>query len=254
MDQRKLAERQFGDVASNYLSSAVHANGPDLARLRDLARARRLDRALDVGCGAGHVSFALASAGVSKVIAYDPSAPMLAVVAQEAQARGYGAIDITRGPAEQLPFDDDSFDLVVSRFSAHHWSSVDTAIAQMVRVLKVGGRLIIIDVVSPESPLLDTTLQTLEVLRDMSHVRNYRLTEWLSMLHGHGLTDVESHGWKLSLEFSSWVKRIGTPQPRVLALHAMMDDLPTEARDYFAITADRSLRIDAAWMESPKPA
>jgi len=254
MDQRNLAVRQFGDVASNYLSSTVHATGADLTRLGALAQAQRPARALDVGCGAGHVSFALAGAGVPKVTAYDPSEAMLAVVEQEARARGYGAVEIACGPAEQLPFDDASFDLVVTRFSAHHWSSVVTAIGEMLRVLRAGGRLVVIDVVSPEIPLLDTTLQTLEVLRDMSHVRNYRLSEWLSMLQSHGLTDVKSHGWKLTLEFSSWVKRIGTPERRAQALHALLDDLPTEAREYFAVTAERSFKIDAAWMESSKPA
>lgn len=252
MDQRHLAVRQFGDMASNYLSSAVHATGADLTRLHALAQQARFARALDVGCGAGHVAFALARAGVARVVAYDPSAQMLSVVEQESKARGYAAIEIARGPAEVLPFDDASFDLVASRFSAHHWSSVAAAIAEMARVLRSGGKLIIIDVVSPESPLLDTTLQTLEVLRDMSHVRNYRLSEWLSMLGGHGLADTTSHGWKLPLEFSSWVKRIGTPPQRVQALHAMIDDLPTEAREYFAITAERSFEIDVAWMESQK--
>jgi ubiquinone/menaquinone biosynthesis C-methylase UbiE len=254
MDQRNLAVRQFGDVASNYLSSAVHATGADLTRLYALAQQLRAARALDVGCGAGHVSFALARAGVAKVIAYDPSAPMLSVVEQESKARGYAAIQIARGSAEVLPFDDASFDLVVTRFSAHHWASVATAIGEMTRVLAAGGRLIVIDVVSPESPLLDTTLQTLEVLRDMSHVRNYRLSEWLSMLSGHGLTDTTSDGWKLALEFSSWVKRIGTPDRRVQALYAMIDDLPSEAREYFAVTAERSFKIDAVWLESVKPA
>jgi len=248
MDQRDLAARQFGDVASNYLSSTVHATGVDLDRLVELAQQRGPARALDLGCGAGHVSFALARAGVPQIVASDLSAQMLEVVEREATVRGY-TIKTARAPAEQLPFDDASFDLVATRFSAHHWSSVPTAVAEIARVLKVGGKLIVIDVLSPESALLDTTLQTLEVLRDMSHVRNYRLSEWLSMLGAQAWRDARSDTWKLSLEFASWVRRIGTPELRVQALHAMMEDLPSEAREYFAVAADRSFKIDAVWIE-----
>jgi ubiquinone/menaquinone biosynthesis C-methylase UbiE len=254
MDQRNLAARQFGDMAANYLSSAVHATGADLDRLGVQAQQLAPARALDLGCGAGHVSFALARAGVPKVIAYDLSQAMLNVVEQEGRARGYAAIETSRGPAEQLAFDDASFDLIATRYSAHHWSSVTAAVGEMARVLKPGGTLIVIDVVSPTSPLLDTMLQTLEVLRDMSHVRNYRLCEWLAMLAERGFRDPRTDTWRLSLEFSSWVRRIGTPERRVQALQAVMDDLPSEVRDYFAVTPERAFQIDAAWIEHRKPA
>jgi ubiquinone/menaquinone biosynthesis C-methylase UbiE len=254
MDQRNLAARQFGDMAVNYLSSAVHATGADLDRLVVQAQQLAPARALDLGCGAGHVSFALARAGVPKVIAYDLSQAMLNVVEQEGHARGYAAIETRRGPAEQLTFDDASFDLIATRYSAHHWSCVTAAVGEMARVLKPGGTLIVIDVVSPTSPLLDTMLQTIEVLRDMSHVRNYRLSEWLAMLAERGFREPQTDTWRLSLEFNSWVRRIGTPERRVQALHAVMDDLPSEVRDYFAVTPERAFQIDAAWIEHRKPA
>jgi ubiquinone/menaquinone biosynthesis C-methylase UbiE len=252
MDQRDLSAHQFGEMASNYLSSSVHATGADLDRLSQIAQQRRPARALDLGCGAGHVSFALARAGVSSITAYDLAAPMLAVVEREAATRGYRSIETRRGPAEQLPFDHGSFELIVTRFSAHHWSSVPAALKEITRVLTHGGRLIVIDVVAPESALLDTVLQALELMRDISHVRNYRLSEWRRMLHENGLNATAPDTWKLSLEFSSWVRRIGTPDARVQALRAVMADLPAEAREYFAIGADRSFNIDSAWIESVK--
>jgi 2-polyprenyl-3-methyl-5-hydroxy-6-metoxy-1,4-benzoquinol methylase len=103
MDQPDLTARQFGDMAANYLSSPVHATGADLDRL--VAQARRLApaRALDLGCGAGHVAFALARAGVPKVIAYDLSQAMLDLVEQESRTRGYSAIEIGKGPANGWP-------------------------------------------------------------------------------------------------------------------------------------------------------
>jgi ubiquinone/menaquinone biosynthesis C-methylase UbiE len=249
MDQRTLSAQQFGDMASNYLSSPVHASGADLQRVCDVARQRRPARALDLGCGAGHVAFALARAEVPGITAYDLSGPMLEVVAREAASKGYG-IQTQRGPAEQLPFDTGSFEMIVTRFSAHHWSSVAAALKEMTRVLARGGKLIVIDAIAPESPLLDTVMQALELMRDISHVRNYRLTEWQAMLRENGLGVAQTDTWKLALEFSSWVQRIGTPAARVQALRAVMADLPAEARDYFAIAADGSFAIDAGWIES----
>jgi ubiquinone/menaquinone biosynthesis C-methylase UbiE len=256
MDQPQLAARQFGDSAANYLQSSVHARGADLDRLEALARRLRPSRALDLGCGAGHAAYALARAGIPAVVAYDLSEQMLALVEREARARGHAAIETRRGAAAQLPFDDASFDLIVTRYSAHHWPSVPAAVAQAVRVLRPGATLVVIDVIAPEPALLDTTLQTLELLRDMSHVRDYRASEWRSMLSVPGLNDASgdacSDTWKLRLEFDSWVRRIATPARRVDALRAVFDELPAEARDYFAVTADASFTIDAQWIEVSK--
>ncbi|WP_394779775.1 class I SAM-dependent methyltransferase, partial [Undibacterium sp.] len=174
MDQQGLVVQQFGSTAANYLSSTVHAQGQDLQRLAALATRLQARHSLDLGCGAGHASFALASAGTGNVTAYDLSDEMLQVVAAEAHRRGFANLDTRQGPVEKLPFADASFDLVTTRFSAHHWLDMGSAVAEMARVLKPGGTLVVIDVVAPETPLYDTVLQTVELLRDSSHVRDYR--------------------------------------------------------------------------------
>jgi ubiquinone/menaquinone biosynthesis C-methylase UbiE len=248
MDQRQLAAAQFGDTAANYLQSSVHASGADLQRLEALARGARC---LDLGCGAGHASFALARGGAIEVVSHDLSEKMLAIVSREAKERGHAAIRTERGSAEALPFTDDSFDLITTRYSAHHWPDVPAALLEVTRILKPGGRLIVIDVTSPEPPLLDTTLQALEVLRDRSHVRDYRASEWRAML-SKGLQLVGSDAWKLPLEFTSWVARIATPPHRIEALKAFFAELPLEARDYYAVADDCSFTIDVHWFEARK--
>jgi hypothetical protein len=126
------------------------------------------------------------------------------------------------------------------------------AVAGVVRVLRPSGTLVVIDVVAPESALLDTTLQTIDLLRDMSHVRNYCASEWRSMLRVPGLADAGSESWKLRLEFDSWVRRIAAPSRRVDAPRAVFDDLPAEAREYFVVAADGSFTSDALWIEVSK--
>lgn len=247
MDLHTLAGTQFGNAAANYLNSAVHATGPDLLRVQSAAAGLQ---ALDLGSGAGHVSFALARGGASRVVAYDLAPQMLAVVAKEAAARGYRQIQTSAGPAEKIPFSDASFDLVVTRYSAHHWLDVPAALSEAARVLRPGGRFIVIDVLAPEVPLFDTVLQTLELLRDASHVRNYRASEWQAMLHAAGFGESSNKQWKLPLEFSSWVARIATPAPRVNALKQVFGALSIEAHHYFSVADDYSFAIDSGWFDT----
>jgi ubiquinone/menaquinone biosynthesis C-methylase UbiE len=252
MDQQQLSVSQFGSKAGNYLTSAVHATGADLERLAALAHQQQPARALDLGCGAGHASFALARGGARRITAYDPAADMLAVVATEAAARGHAAIETCSGAAEVLPFDDYAFDLVVTRYSAHHWASVPRALAECARIITPGGRLVVIDVVSPEAPLFDTCLQVIEFLRDASHVRDYRLSEWRAMQQAAGFRAPAVNSWKLPQQFQPWVERIGTPPERVSALKAVFAQLPSEVREYFQVGATLSFTIDSAWLDAER--
>lgn len=79
-------DKQFGDQASAYLSSAVHASGRDLVRLGERLFAEKDAHLLDLGCGGGHASY-VAAQHVKRVVAYDLSAKMLAVVAEAAKGR-----------------------------------------------------------------------------------------------------------------------------------------------------------------------
>src|SRR5215469_11680441 len=124
-----LVDKQFGEQASAYLTSAVHAQGPDLEALAALVAGKSEARVLDLGCGGGHVSFAVAK-HVREIVAYDLSAEMLAVVAKAARERGFGNLSTRQGVAEKLLFADASFDYVFSRYSAHHWRDLDLGLRE----------------------------------------------------------------------------------------------------------------------------
>jgi ubiquinone/menaquinone biosynthesis C-methylase UbiE len=249
MQHNHSITQSFGPRAEAYLTSTVHAQGEDLASLADAVASTDHATVLDLGCGAGHASFAVAPVA-SQVVAYDITQPMLDVVSSTAHDRGLTNIVTQQGSVDHLPFADASFDWVISRYSAHHWHDVPQALAEIKRVLKPEGQVRFIDIAGGPQPLLDTHLQALELLRDPSHVRNYTVPEWLAMFQNASFSVRIVQRWRLPLEFASWIKRIGTPADRVAAITSLWAATPTEVRTYFNLQDDLSFQLDAITLEA----
>ncbi len=250
----QAVQDQFDPQAQAYLSSAVHAQGPDLAHARELVERMAAPRAaaLDVGCGAGHLSFALAPV-FQRLVALDRSPGMLRTVAQAAVARGLPQIETLSGGAEALPFEAAAFELVATRFSAHHWRWLDVGLAEMFRVLKPAGRVLIIDTLGEDDPLVDTHLQAIELLRDPSHVRNRSAAQWRGLLEAAGFLDVEPRQWPLRLAFAPWVQRMRTPSARIAVIRELQQGAAREVHAALAYEADGSFtfRVGSFWARKP---
>jgi ubiquinone/menaquinone biosynthesis C-methylase UbiE len=237
----ETVQEQFDPQAQAYLSSAVHAAGPDLRSAHERA-AQWLGadaQVLDVGSGAGHLSFALAPSA-ARVVALDPSPGMLATLRKAAAARGLAQIETCKAAATALPFAAASFDLVSTRYSAHHWLDLPQALQEMRRVVKPGGFILVIDLLGEEQPLVDTHLQSIELLRDNSHVRDRSRSEWQSLLHQAGFCAIEQCTWTTRLEFTSWVERMRTPEALVTAIRMLQAHAPAEVQRALNIEADGS--------------
>ena len=244
-----LTEKQFGDQAQAYLTSQVHAQGADLQRLAEWLKDDAQSSLLDLGCGAGHASFVAADA-VRQVTAYDLSEKMLAVVDQAAKDRQLNNIATVHGAAEKLPFADGTFDVVISRYSAHHWHDVALALREVKRVLKVGGKFILMDIASPGRPVLDIFLQTIEVLRDPSHVRNYSPAEWLHITQQSGLLVEQLVTDRLALEYQTWVARMKTPEVLQAAIRYLQQQTSDEVKQHFAVGDDGSFTTDTLMFQA----
>lgn len=115
-------------------------------RVVEEAAPRADERVLDLGAGTGLLTTALAPLA-RQITAFDISAAMLERLDAHAAADGIANIELVQGDMRSLPFDDESFDLVVSNYAFHHLDDAakELALAEARRVLRVGGRFVACD-------------------------------------------------------------------------------------------------------------
>jgi SAM-dependent methyltransferase len=114
---------------------------PASARVVDLARLVPGERVLDIGYGTGNAALCAARAG-AETVGLDPAARLIEVARERAAAEG-AEIDFVVGQAESLPFDDASFDVVLSVFGVIFTADPERAIREMLRVLRPDGRALL---------------------------------------------------------------------------------------------------------------
>lgn len=162
---------------------------------------------LDVAAGTGHVSRALAP-HVRAIVALDAVEDMLVQGMEQARTSGLGNIVFQRGEALALPYPDETFDLVVTRLSLHHLSDPQRAVAEMVRVCRTGGRVVLADLVrDPEAPPPDE----LERIRDPSHLRVLTGDEISAALEMAGAAIVASDVEVRERPLEPWLEQSRTP-------------------------------------------
>ena len=230
----KDARAQFGKTAAAYVSSTTHASGADLDRLIAVAAPLPGERALDVGCGVGHtlrritplVAFAVGADATFEMMQAGRESVVTAANAAFAQS-----------DATALPFADASFDLATCRLAAHHFTDAAAAFRDVRRVLRRGGRFVLVDNYAPDEPALDTFINELEKLRDASHVRNHTIAGWRELLEDADLrTSIESDLMTTKITTEGWLERSQTPPDRAAEVRRRLRDASAAARDAFHIT------------------
>jgi len=242
---KSTVEAQFGRVAENYRTSAVHAGGEDLRRLVAAAALTGSERVLDAGTGAGHTALALAPLA-REVVALDLSTAMLAQGAEQAAERRLTNVRFIEGDVEAPDFPPASFDRIVTRYSAHHWPQPGRALTAFRRLLKPGGFLLLADIVGFDAPVLDTHLQAIELLRDPSHVRDHTVAQWVAMLAAADFQSELVFTWDVQLDFQAWVTRMATPTHNIQMIQALFNGAPQEVRAALKVQPDYSFAFPGA--------
>lgn len=228
-ENRELVRRQFGPNAAKYAVSPVHATGSSLARLVELLEPEASWRLLDIATAAGHTAFAFAPS-VAEVVATDLLDEMLDVAREQAGAKAITNVVFERADAEDLPFDDGSFDAVTCRIAPHHFPRPDRFVAEVARVLRPGGRFGLVDnMVDAEAA---DFVNRFEKRRDPSHVRALAVDDWLALVSEVGLTVIAVERLTKRMEFPTWADNMNVPGPVRVELLADLEAAPPPAVAY----------------------
>ncbi len=146
----RRSQRAFSmpSAGSYDIGARIFLAGLYRAVAADLGPFSGTEEILDIGAGPGHLAVELASrhSGV-RVAGVDPDPEMSALAAGRAAEAGVGdRVRLVPGTAEALPFPDQSFDVVTSTLSLHHWDDADQGLKEVRRVLRPEGRAVIYDV------------------------------------------------------------------------------------------------------------
>jgi SAM-dependent methyltransferase len=192
---------QFTRTADSF--AALHTPRSDadlLDRIRSACRLNSDSVVLDVACGPGLVAFTLAECA-GHVTGVDLTPAMLDK-ARALQRPGQTNLSWQVGRADALSFAEATFDVVVTRFSFHHLTNPAAALAEMVRVCRPGGRVVVCDVYTT-TPEQAAEYDRLERLRDPSHVRALPLEELRRMMVQAGMAQVEEERTTLPMELDA---------------------------------------------------
>jgi demethylmenaquinone methyltransferase/2-methoxy-6-polyprenyl-1,4-benzoquinol methylase len=134
------------DLMNSVMTAGMHHRWR--ARAADLAQVGPGSRALDVATGTGDLAVELARRGAS-VVGLDFSEPMLELARSKAPG-----VEFVQGNALELPWADAEFDAVTVGFGARNFADLDRGLAEMARVTKPGGRVVILEITTPQRPPL----------------------------------------------------------------------------------------------------
>lgn len=169
---------------------------------------------LDVAAGTAQAGRSLARE-MCAVVAIDATRAMLEVGRQQAAAAGLRNIVFELGDANDLPYLDGSFDIVVCRYAVHHFAQPDLPLREMVRVLRPGGHLAVSDLVSDENQSTAILQNHIERLRDPSHVHALPASGLRVAIERCGAGVVASETRSVRRPLAPWAEQTRTPEDDV---------------------------------------
>ncbi len=198
--ESKIIE-QFSQQAIPFAQVPGHFDA--LQILVELSEVDSEDSVLDVACGPGMVAceFAKHSKCVTGI---DITPAMIEQSAKRQQDQKLDNLEWQVGNAVPLPYADNSFSLVLTRYSYHHLLKPEEALLEMIRVCKPGGRVMVADVAI--ETLKSEAYDRLETLRDPSHTHALTKDEFAALFLNSGLTDCQQSAYGVEIELEVQLK------------------------------------------------
>lgn len=160
-------------------------------------------RVLDIACGTGIVSCEFAK-HTKEVIGLDITEEMLNQAKKLQKEKNLNNISFKNSNVEILPFEDNSFDIVFTRYSFHHFLDTQKVFDEMLRVCKKDGKIVIVDVALEQSVSL--AYNQMEKLRDPSHTKALTFQEFSNLFDNPKLKNHKESSYKVNLELEKQLK------------------------------------------------
>lgn len=198
---------QFSRQAIPFAQVPGHLDSIQL--LLELAGAMVGDTVLDVACGPGLVACECARQ-THHVSGIDITPVMIEQARKRQQELGLDNLSWKVGDVMPLPYADNSFSLVMTRYSFHHFLEPRAVLAEMIRVCTPGGRVLVADVAI--DPAKSTAYDRMEIMRDPSHTHALTTTEFTTLFQQSGLTGCRQASYGVTIELETQL-RASFPKP-----------------------------------------
>jgi len=228
-EAKERVRAQYGAVGDAYVKSVGHATGSDLQRMVEVARPQPDERMLDLATGGGHVARVFAP-HVAEVVASDLTPEILTHADASFAEQGLANVTTALVDAEEIPYPDASFDLVTCRIAPHHFPHPGRFVQEVSRVLRPGGRFVLVDSTVPEGEP-GAFFNRFEMLRDPSHVRSLTVAEWQALIEQAGLLLDLSETFHKRHDFEDWTSRSRMTSEDRSTLERMMLDADPAIRE-----------------------
>jgi SAM-dependent methyltransferase len=199
-----MAEDRFARTAERTAALQDARAGELAERVRAFVLTEGGERAIDVGCGAGALALALAPL-VREVVGVDRVPELLEL----ARKRAPGNAQFVEADATSLPFEDASFELAGTLRTLHHVRRPELVIAELARVARPGGRVLVIDQLAPIDPLDAYPIDRFEQARDSSHTRLLPDVDLRGLFDANGLALLRSRQDEESRELEGYLDLAG---------------------------------------------
>ena len=199
-----MAEDRFARTAERFVAQQDARAGELAERVRAFLAASGDERALDVGCGAGALALALAPL-VREVVGVDRVPELLALARERAPENAR----FVEADATHLPYDEGEFDLAGTLRTLHHVPRPELVAAELARVTKVGGLVLVIDQLAPVDPHDALAVDRFERARDPAHARLLPESDLRHLFDSNGLVLVRERRDVERRELSAYLDLAG---------------------------------------------
>ena len=220
-DPMDRIREQFTRQGAAYakLEYVSHAKG--LKAILAMAEASQADRVLDVACGPGFIAMAFAEV-CAEVVGVDATDSFLQMAREESKRRNLQNLRFVEGDVTQMEFEDNAFDIAVCRAAFHHFPDPASVLHEMKRVVRPGGRLLVMDMLASEDPDKAAYHQRLEVLCDPTHAKALSPSAFESLFTNCGITITAQHDGQSKYAVEEWIAHGGPTETDAETLRALL--------------------------------